>query len=766
MRFLERGMKMLIVSSYPPRECGLATFSNDIINAIEVVFGQTLPIEVCALQNSESQFKYNSKVTHILSTSFLEDYRKISEEINERDDIGLVCVQHEFGLFGGEYGDYLLGFLLALNKPVISVFHTILTNPDKKRKKIVRAIADLSDRVIVLTKKSKEVLINQYRCQNSKTIVIPHGTHIVLWEHKEKLKIKYNFKDKIVMSTFGLISANKSIETVLHALPEIVNKHPEVIYLVLGKTHPEILKREGERYRNMLEKIVQKLHLENNVIFINEFLELNQLLEYLTLSDIYLFTSKDPNQAVSGTLAYAMSCGCAVISSPIPHAIETINCDTGILLKDFGNSEEFQKAIIKLIDNKEKRISMGRNAFSLSRATTWENIAIQYGLLFGELTNRVEDLRFNLPPIKLDHIKELTTEVGILQFSNFSCPDPTSGYTLDDNSRALIDMVLYHKHYEDGIALKLANIYLNFIESMQRDNGWFDNYRSFEGKLTKQNYEVNLEDANGRALWSLGYVIAHKEILSVDLIARAEKCWDKAIKRIHDINSPRAIAYGIKGLYLYYSIYQDEKIKQHIEQLANMLLHLYKISSKEDWYWYEDYMAYANNVLPEAMMYSFLITKDKRFKKIAEISFDFLLAHYFMKGKLTVISNKGWFKKENEKVFYGEQPIEVATTIIALDLFYNVTGKKKYRDQLELAFSWFLGNNHLNQIMYNTKNGASYDGLEDKQININQGAESTLCFFKTQIIMEKYVEKETINKYNKILLRRQLNVNFPKMLET
>jgi glycosyltransferase involved in cell wall biosynthesis len=254
MRFLERGMKMLIVSSYPPRECGLATFSNDIINAIEVVFGQTLPIEVCALQNSESQFKYNSKVTHILFTSFLEDYRKISEEINERDDIGLVCVQHEFGLFGGEYGDYLLGFLLALNKPVITVFHTILTNPDKKREKIVRAIADLSDRVIVLTKKSKEVLINQYRCQNSKTIVIPHGTHIVLWEHKEKLKIKYNFKDKIVMSTFGLISANKSIETVLHALPEIVNKHPEVIYLVLGKTHPEILKREGERYRNMLEK--------------------------------------------------------------------------------------------------------------------------------------------------------------------------------------------------------------------------------------------------------------------------------------------------------------------------------------------------------------------------------------------------------------------------------------------------------------------------------------------------------------------------------
>lgn len=766
MKFLERGMKMLIVSSYPPRECGLATFSNDIINAVEVVFGKTLPIEVCALQNGESQFQYNNEVTHILSIAFLEDYRKAAEEINERDDIGLVCVQHEFGLFGGEYGDYLLAFLLALNKPVITVFHSVLPNPDKKRKKIVRAIADLSDRIVVLTKKSKEILINQYGYRNSKTIVIPHGTHIVLWEQKEKLKIKYNYSDKIVMSTFGLISENKSIETVLYALPEIVNKHPEVIYLVLGKTHPEIIKREGERYRNMLMNIVQELHLENNVIFVNKYLELSQLLEYLTLSDIYLFTSKDPNQAVSGTLAYAMSCGCAIISNPIPHAVETINDDTGILLKDFGNSNEFQKAIIELIDNKEKRISMSRNAFSLTRATTWENVAIQYGLLFGELTNRVEDLRFNIPPIKLDHIKELTTDFGILQFSNFSQPDPTSGYTLDDNSRALIDMVMYHKHYQNDSVLKLANIYLSFIESMQRDNGWFDNYRNYEGELTNQNYEVNLEDANGRTLWSLGYVIAHKQILPVDFVLRAKKCWDKALERIHDINSPRAIAYAIKGLYLHYSVYQNKKIKQLIKQLANILLHQYRTSSKEDWYWYEDYMTYANNVLPEAMMYSFLTTKDKRFKKIAEISFDFLLAHYFMKGQLTVISNRGWFKKENERAFYGEQPMEVATTIIALDLFYNVTGKKKYRDQLELAFSWFLGNNHLKQIMYNTKNGASYDGLEDKQININQGTESTLCFFKSQIIMEQYIEKETINKPNKIRRRRQLNINFPKILET
>lgn len=739
MKF-EKGIKMLIVSSYPSRECGIATFSNDIVNAVENVFGDTLPVEVCALQNSDQNFSYNSEVTYLLPVESLDHYRMVAEKINERNDIGLVCIQHEFGLFRGEYGDYILSFILALNKPIVTVFHTVLPNPDEKRKKIVRAIADLSDRIIVLTKNSEAILTRDYQLSKLKTIVIPHGNHTVLWEQKEHLKNKYDFSDKIVMSTFGLISENKGIETVLRALPEIVKKHPQVIYLVIGKTHPEIINREGEKYRDSLNTIVQELHLENNVIFINEYLQLCQLLEFLTLSDIYLFSSKDPNQTVSGTFAYAMSCGCAVISTPIPHAVETLVNGNGILLNTFDQSEEFEKAILYLIENKEERIAMAKNAFTLAHATTWENIAIQYRLLFDQLTNREEDLRFNFPPIKLDHIEKLTTDFGILQFSKFSTPDPESGYTLDDNARALINMVLYNKAFPDKNTLKLANTYLNFIEGIQHDDGWFDNYKNFQNQLTKQNGEVNLEDANGRALWSLGTVISHRESLPLDMICQAVKCWDKALKRIDDIKSPRAIAYALKGLYFYYSFYKDDEIKPHIQKLADELLHHYNINSAENWCWYEDYMTYANNVLPEAMMYSYLVTKNPKYKKIAVITFDFLLSHYFMKGQLKVISNRGWFKKENERIFYGEQPIEVATTIIALDLFYEVTKNKKYKDQLKLAFIWFLGNNHLKQIMYNPENGASYDGLEDKHININQGAESTLCYFKARLIMEKYSE--------------------------
>lgn len=733
---------MLLMSSYPPRECGLATFTNDVVNFVNLVFGDSLPIEVCALQNHKNQFEYPSEVKYILNVTSIDEYRHLAEKINNRDDIGMICIEHEFGLFGGEYGNYLLSFLLALNKPIATVFHTVLPGPNDKLKKVVQAIIDLSNKIVVLTNKSQEILIRDYGCRESKTMLIPHGTHMVLLNQKEDLKKEFNFSDKIVLSTFGLISENKNIETVLYALPEIIAKHPEVVYLVVGKTHPEVLKKDGENYRNMLIEITRKLQLENNVFFVNEFLELKQLLDYLILSDIYLFASKDPNQAVSGTFAYAMSCGCAIISTPIPHAIEALNTGTGILLDSFDQPEAFRKAIMQLVENKKERMKMGRNGYALTHETTWENIALKYGFLFAEVTESVEALSLNFPPIKLDHVKELTTDYGILQFSNFSQPDLSYGYTLDDNARALIDMVMYHDKSAEPIALKLAAIYLNFITGIQREDGSFDNYKDFNRQLTPQNELVNLEDSNGRALWSLGFTLAHCEKLPLDLVQQAQKAWDKAVVHIHKVGSPRAIAYMLKGLYYYHLVHQEEDVKKSIVQLADKLLNHYHINSDEDWCWYEDYMTYANNVLPEAMLFSFLATGDLKYKKIALVTFDFLLSHYFMKGEFSVISNRGWFVKGSHKNTYGEQPIEVATTIITLHLFYEITGNVKYKEQLKVAFSWFLGNNHLHQIIYNPVNGASYDGLEEKNVNINQGAESTLCFFKVQLIMDAYKTQE------------------------
>ncbi|EIA07143.1 glycosyltransferase [Flavobacterium frigoris] len=739
---MDANLKMILISSFPPRECGIATFSQDLSNALNTIYGCTLPVEIYALENDMERCKDRDDITDILYTPILTEYRRIANVINERNDVGMVCIQHEFGLFGGDYGEHILSFMLAVNKPLVTVFHTVLPNPDSKRKNIIEAINNFSEKLIVQTHNSRKILIDEYGISSEKIKVIPHGTHIVLWKDKMALKEKFDFQGKVVLSTFGLISENKNIETVLYALPQIVKEHPNVLFLILGKTHPEVFKKEGEQYREKLISIIDNLNLQSNVTFINKYLELQELMEYLNSSDIYLFSSKDPNQAVSGTFVYAMSTGCPVISTPIPHANELIDGSNGILLQGFHDPAQFQKAILYLIENKEERLSMGNNAFSKMRATSWQNVAIGYGKVFGEITNKEEHLSYQLPPINPKHIQELSTHFGMLQFSHFSTPDPSSGYTLDDNARALIAMVMYYKTNNDKRTLKLITSYLSFIDTVQQDNGWFLNYVGFDQKITIQNQEVNLEDANGRALWCLGYVLSNSQFLPMAITVNAEKCFQKALPNLANFISPRAIGFALKGLYYFHKT-SKTNIEKITQQLVDKLMRYYELTSEPDWNWYEDYLTYANSVVPEAMMYAYLILGNKKYKEIAEVTFDFLLSHYFMKGKIQVISNNGWFHKRNQRTFYGEQPIEVAYTIFTLELFFEVTQKSKYKEQLQIAFSWFLGNNHLNQIMYNPVNGSCYDGLERDHININQGAESSICYFIARLHMDRWVTKRT-----------------------
>lgn len=739
MKTSNTNLKMLMVSSYPPRECGIASFCYDMVDAISQIFGESLPIEICALQNNDEPIAYGEEVSYVLNTTQPNQYQKIVDDINERSDVGMIGIQHEFGLYGGEYGNDLLPFMLAVNKPIAIILHTVLPGLDKKRAKVMHAIADLSDAIIVLTNQSKKLLIDQNICNADKIYVIPHGTHIVLWKDKARLKKKHGFENHTILSTFGLLSENKGIETILYALPKVIKTHPTVVYLILGKTHPEVLKRDGEQYRNKLNAITSSLKIQGHVKFINEYLPLNTLLEYLNISDLYLFSSKDPYQAVSGTFAYAQSAGCPVICTPIPHAVEMIDDGTGVLLDEFENPEKFEIAIMDLLDNKEKRTKLGKSALSKTRAFCWENAAIAYATIFGKLTNKSEDLDYVLPAFDLSHIRELTTAFGIIQFSDFSQPDLDSGYTLDDNARALIAMVTHYNQNKDSSVLALANRYLNFIEFVQKDNGWFENYVDINQQITSQNNQVNLEDANGRAMWALGYTLSQQNILPKSLTTTAEYCWEKAIPSIEKVTSPRAISFALKGLYHYHSFYKDEKTVQLAKILVERLMHCYQLTTEPEWCWYEDYLTYANSVLPEAMMFAYLIIGEESYRKIAIVTFDFLLSNYFMKGQIKVISNRGWFHKRNERNFFGEQPIEIAYTILALDLFYQVTKKRKYKDQLKIAFSWFMGNNHLCQVMYNPANGAGYDGLEQTHVNINQGAESTLCYLLARQVIEKYV---------------------------
>ena len=699
--------KILFVCSYPPRECGIATFSQDLIRTLKRCFGSTMDIEVCALENECCDANdYPEEVTYKIDAQELNSFFQVANKLNERDDIGMVCVQHEFGLFGGNYGSHLVAFLLKLDIPISCVFHTVLPNPDKKRTKIMQALDDLSEKLIVLTNKSAEILVSDYHIDTNKIAVIPHGTHIVLWKEKQRLKNRYGFQNKNVLSTFGLLSENKNIETALRALPKILQKFPNTVYLVLGKTHPEILKREGETYRNALLTIVDDLDIKDHVIFINEYLELTRLLEYLSLSDVYLFSSKDPNQAVSGTFAYAMSCGNPVISTPIPHSKECLDPSTGILLNDFEDPIEISDAVIDLLEQPFIATSMGKNAFIKMRAFSWENVAISYSDIFQDYLQDSNSLDFSLPPIKTDHIEDMTTDFGMLQFSNFSEPDTSFGYTLDDNARALIAMLMYYKKKRNDKVLRLIEIYMDFIVFCQQDDGLFYNYVDYEEQFTNQNTEVNLEDSNGRAIWALGYVLSDTENLPKSLVAKAENCFKNVIQNVADFNSPRAIGFILKGLYYYQENEPNTQYNQLADTLAEELLRIFNITSDKKWEWFEDYLTYANSILPEALLYAWLITKNKKYKDVAETTFDFLLSQYFMKGQIKVISNDGWFHKRNKRTFHGEQPIEVAYTILSLDLFYRVTHKKKYAKQLHTAFSWFLGNNHLKQIMYNPVNGA------------------------------------------------------------
>tara|TARA_R110002049_G_scaffold62255_1_gene166580 strand:+ start:1285 stop:3597 length:2313 start_codon:yes stop_codon:yes gene_type:complete len=732
-------LKILFICSYPPRQCGIATFSQDLITSLKNCFGASMDIEVCALENDCcNNNDYPPEVSYRIDAQELNSFFKAANKLNEREDIGMVCVQHEFGLFGGEYGSHLVAFLLRLNIPISCVFHTVLPNPDLKRIKVMQALDDLSEKLIVLTNRSAEILEKEYSIEKNKLRIIPHGTHIVLWKEKQALKEKYGLQDKMVLSTFGLLSKNKGIETTLHTLPKVLDKFPDTIYLVLGKTHPEVVKNEGETYRESLMDLVDQLGLNGNVIFINAYLELKILLEYLALSDLYIFSSKDPNQAVSGTFAYAMSCGNPVISTPIPHSKECLDPSTGILLNGFEDTLEISNAIVNLLQQPALRASMGKNAFTKMRAFSWENVALSYSDVFQEYLKKQTPLEFVLPPIKTDHIENMTTDFGILQFSSFDEPDISYGYTLDDNARALITMLMYYEQHASEKTLQLIDIYLNFMAFCQQENGEFYNYVDYNQHFTSQNTEVNLEDSNGRAIWALGYLLSEASQLPEHLVIKAQNCFKKAIPNVTNFKSPRAMGFVLKGLYFYQKNNKNTTYTAIAQKLADELLRIFDISTDNQWEWFEDYLTYANSVLPDALLYAWRITKNNRYKEVAEITFDFLLSQYFMKGQIKVISNDGWFHKRNKRVFHGEQPIEIAYTILSLDFFYKVTKKKKYAQQLQTAFSWFLGNNHLKQIMHNPVNGGCYDGLESENVNINQGAESSICYLMARLIVEQY----------------------------
>jgi len=746
--------EILFITSYPPRECGIATYSQDLVEALNNKFDHSFKIRICPLESESEKHTYTDEIKYMLDVDDPGAFDTLARSINKNAAIRIVMIQHEFGFFEKKKND-LIQFLKLVTKPVVLAYHTVLPHPNDSLKEHVQQISGLAESIIVMTKSSAGILDSEYGIQRGKITVIPHGTHLVPHLDKDFLKIKYKLSGKKVLSTFGLLSSGKGIETTLEALPAVVKTNPDVLFLIIGKTHPSVIKQEGEKYRKMLESRVADLQLEQHVQFINYFLPLPDLLEYLQLTDIYLFTSKDPNQAVSGTFSYATSCGCPIISTPIPHAREVLKNDAGIIV-DFGNSKQLAQAIISLLNDQELRKNIASAGLHRMASTAWENAAIAHGMLFEKMGNAQLSLHYNKPEINLDHLKKLTNDFGMIQFSKINQPDIESGYTLDDNARAMIAMCRHFELTSDVTDLYYVNIYFNFIKHCLQPGGYFLNYVNKEKKFTEQNKSANLEDSNGRAIWALGYLISMGSLLPKELTSGAESLMQTALLNVNTIHSTRAMAFVIKGLYYRNSNNKSLQNISSIKEFANRLVQMYRHEKDNDWQWFESYLTYANSILPEAMLCAWLATGELIYKETARSSFDFLLSKIFTKRSIRVISNKNWLHKGEtpaQVAIGGEQPIDVAYTILALQKFYDVFRNEKYMCKMETAFNWFLGNNHLHEIIYNPCTGGCYDGLEENYVNLNQGAESTVSYLMARLTVDSGYREErserTKNEFEK-----------------
>jgi len=730
------GNEILVLAPSPPQECHIATFSKDLIDALIDGFSTTFSVSICALEKEKSSGNYSSEVKYVLDVTNQSAYSQLAERINMETNIHAILIQHDFGLYGGELGEYLLDFLYALSKPVYVTFHSVIPRPGDKRRLIVERIVTVAEKTIVMTKKSAMILVEDYNLPESKISIIPQGLHPIKRKEKDSLIEKYGFGNKKIISTFGDLSFNKNIETALEALPKVIEKFPDLIYLISGTTSPELIKNNGKEYLEFLQKKVKDLGLDNHVEFVNRHLSTSELLNLLQLTDIYLFTSKDRDQVVSGVFDFVSVCDCLVVAAALPQTEEMLSEDIGILV-DFEDPVQLANALIRLLEDDELRGWMGKNAIYKSKASQWKNVAVKYANVLQRHLPK-QKLIFDLPDISLKHVIKLTNRFGILQYGTNELPDIHSGYTLDDNTRALIAMCMHVEFNKDPSVFVLMDKYLSLIESCQSEEGIFFNYVDPDGNKQLQKEGKKSEDSNGRAIWALGTLVAHREYLPANFIIRAELCFHRATYWIKDLESPHAIAFSIKGLYLYNQSHQYRHIRELIFSLADVLVEKYHAASDANWYWFGHYMTYGNSILPEALLYAHLLDRKEKYRTIAKATFDFLLSKTFQGNNIKLISKKGWLHKGNGRMQEGgEQPIDVSDTIQALQLFYQVFEQDGYREKMEISFSWFLGNNHLHQLIYNPLTGGCHDGLEKENVNLNQGAESTISYLMARLSVGK-----------------------------
>jgi glycosyltransferase involved in cell wall biosynthesis len=735
---MNKKLGVSFISSYIPRQCGIATFTNDLSSAFNNLSnGNELASSVTALNDISEGYKYPKEVKFEIKDKSINDFKEAAYYLNLSDK-DIINLQHEFGLYGGEAGSHILYLLENLKKPVVTTFHTVLENPNDDQQKVIEEIARYSSYLIVQSEKSFKILEDVYKIKKNKIFHIPHGAHDVPFLDTTYYKEKFQLTEKKVLLTFGLLSAGKGIEDVINSLVKVVRDYPDVVYIVLGATHPHVRKQFGESYRNSLENLVKKNQLENNVIFINRFVNTEELLEFILMSDIYVSPYHNKEQIVSGTLTYALASGKAIISTPYWYAEEILKEERGLLVP-FKDPDAISNAISDLLGDENKRNRLRRNAYEAGRKMVWPEAAKSYAEIFQrsidefKLTTSqlVASPKYkyipSLPEVNLSHLKTMTDTTGIIQHAVFSIPNRNEGYCIDDNARALLACIMNKYLFHDPQIDSLLTTYLTFIHhAHNKETGLFMNFMSYQRDWLE---ESGSEDSNGRTLFVLGYYV--KNAVNHSHLALSKMLFDQTIKSMEKFTSLRSISYLIMGCIFYLQRFSGAReVKRICRKLLERLYDKYCSQRDKNWKWFENYLTYDNARLSQALMMGGIYFKNTNYLTSGLESIVWLFDVLYDKDRnsISLIGNDGWYNKGAEKARFDQQPIEIPALIDACYQAYLISEDMEWINKIGITFSWFLGNNDRQEPLYDFISGGCFDGLTSAITNQNQGAESTISW--------------------------------------
>jgi len=729
--------KVAFLGDYAPRKCGIATFTQDLRTAMAAEYPDARCL-VIPVNDIEGGYDYPEEVRFEISEPDLSSYLRAADFLNT-SNIDILCVQHEFGIYGGQTGSHVLALLREARMPIVTTLHTILQDPSPEQRRVMSELIRLSTRLVTMAEKGRRILLETYRVPESKIDLIPHGIPDIPFADPNYFKDEFGVIGRQVLLTFGLLSPNKGIEYALRALPDIVARFPDVVFIVVGQTHPALLRREGEQYRLGLMQLAQSLGIQRHVVFYNRYVELDELLRFIGAADIYVTPYVNEAQITSGTLAYAYGTGNAVISTPYWHAAELLADGRGRLVP-FEDSKAIAQAAIELLGDEEALLAMRKRAYQEGRDMIWSRVAQKYMRSFlqagadyslvGKKASPIRTLDEQpgaLPDLRLDHLLRLSDATGVFQHASYVVPDFAQGYCTDDNARAfLLAQMLMHSGRDAQEIKRLSSTCLAFLNyALDRKAGRFRNFLGFDRRWSE---ERGSEDCHGHALWALGYCIGRAGPGGTRMLAA--ELFEGALSAAADFTSPRAWATSLLGIDEYLRcLGGDRHVSRLRDVLSGKLMDRFAAASSQDWPWFEDSLAYDNARLPQALIRCGQAMKDPAILKTALRALGWLIGvQSSASGAFSPIGTNGFFARGGERARFDQQPIEAEATVSACIAAYDATEDLSWIREARRAFEWFLGRNDVGLLVYDESTGGCHDGLHLDRLNQNEGGESTLAF--------------------------------------